>query len=117
VELAAIVPQGRERSEGGGMSLHRRAARRDNNDPELRTFAERMGWRLWQLKEPCDYIGLRRGVWFAIEIKNPDCEGHKDEFTYDEKKFIAEVSAVGGRILLWRTKDDVIRDSQARISA
>lgn len=99
------------------MALNRYAARRDANDNELKVFAERLGWRLWQLKEPCDYLALRRGVWYALEIKNPECEGHKDEFTYDERKFMAEVAACGGRILLWRTKDDVIRDSNARISA
>lgn len=99
------------------MSLRRYAARRDANDNELKVFAERLGWRLWQLAKPCDYLGLRRGQWFAIEIKNPDCEGHADEFTNDEKKFIAEVAQVGGRVMLWRTKDDVIRDSNGRVSA
>lgn len=100
------------------MGLNRYAARRDGNDnDELRTFAERLGWRLWSLKEPCDYLGLRRGRWYTIEIKNPHCEGHADEFTYDERKFMAEVAACGGSILLWRTKDDIIRDSNARVSA
>lgn len=99
------------------MTTHRYAARRDNNDPELVTFARRIGWELFPVKEYCDYFGLRRGVWYAVEIKNPDCEGHADEFTRDERNFMAKVAACGGRILLWRTKDDVLRDSNARISA
>lgn len=99
------------------MSLYRRAARKDANDPELKTFAERLGWRLFEIRTPCDYIGLRRGVWHTIEIKNPDCEGHADEFTDDEKRFIATVAQAGGTVLLWRTKQDVTRDSDGRISA
>lgn len=93
------------------------ANRRDNNDGELRQFAERIGWLLFPMNEYCDYFGVRRGVWYAIEIKNPDCAGHADEFTYDERNFMAKVAAVGGRILLWRTKEDIMRDSGARVSA
>jgi hypothetical protein len=99
------------------MSLRRYATRRDANEPELVGFARDLGWRLWKLDKPADWIALRRGRWEVVEIKNPDCEGHADEFTYDERKFIAEVAAVGGRILLWRTKDDVIRDSNAKVTA
>jgi len=99
------------------MGLNRHAARRDNNDGDLRKFAERLGWRLWPLKEPCDYLGLRRGEFHAVEIKNPDCEGHADEFTADEIKFMTEVKNCGGRILVWRRESDVLRDSGARVSA
>lgn len=60
---------------------------------------------------------LRRGKWHVVEIKNPAKEGHADEFTYDQRKFRAEVFACGGKLLTWRTKDDVFRDSNARISA
>lgn len=99
------------------MSMPKYAARRDNNDAELKQFAERLGWKLFPLDQPCDYMALRRGVWYALEIKNPDCEGHADEFTRDERKFMADVAACGGRVLLWRTREDVLRDSNARVSA
>lgn len=99
------------------MSRSSLANRRDNNDHELKQFAERIGWQLFPVTEYCDYFGLRRGVWYAIEIKNPNCQGHADEFTYDERNFMAKVAACGGRILLWRTKDDILRDSNARVSA
>lgn len=100
------------------------AQRRDRNEPELVQFAKRLGWRLWQIQTPrttddlaLDWAGLRRGVWHIIEIKHPDCEGHADEFTAQEKIFMADVFACGGKILVWRTKECVMRDSNARQSA
>lgn len=97
-----------------GMPKH---GRRDNNDHDLVTFARQFGWRCWKLDQPCDYLALRRGVWYALEIKNPECEGHAEEYTYDQRKFLAEVAAVGGRVLVWRTRGDVMQASNARVSA
>lgn len=99
------------------MTMPRHAARRDANEPEVISFAGKLGWRFWKLDTPCDWLGLRRGQWFAIEIKDAAREGHSDEFTMDQKKFMAEVAACGGRVLVWRSKDDVMRDSGARASA
>lgn len=99
------------------MGKPRYALRRDDNEPELVKLASRLGWRFWKLHEPSDWLSLRRGVWHVIEIKNPNCEGHADEYTYDQRKFRAEVFACGGRLVTWRTKDDVFRDSNARPSA
>ncbi len=96
------------------MTRPRYAARRDNNEPELVKFAARLGWRLWKTHEPADWIGLREGRWYLIEIKNPDCEGHADEYTPAQVIFHGDVKNCGGRILVWRTIDDVIRDSQAK---
>ena len=100
------------------------AQRRDNNEPELIRLAKRLGWRCWQVQVPrnaddlaCDWIGLRRGVWRTIEIKNPDCQGHADEYTALERMFIAEAHKYGGEVLIWRTVEDVMRDSQARQTA
>lgn len=93
------------------------AARRDNNEPALVPFAQQIGWRLWKMHEPADWLGLRRGVWHVIEIKNPDQEGHADEYTPQQRLFMAEVFRIGGRVLVWRTKDDVLRDSGARVGA
>lgn len=95
----------------------RYAARRDQNEPELISFAQNLGWRFWKLDTPCDWLGLRRGVWWPVEIKAPDKEGHADEYTYDQRKFLAEVAAVGGRVLVWRSKEDCMRDSGARPAA
>jgi len=99
------------------MTMPRYAARRDNNEPEVIAFAKLIGWRLWSLGKPCDWLGLRRGAWHTIEVKNPNQEGHADEYTPDQRKFMAEVAACGGRVLVWRTKEDVMQDSGARASA
>jgi hypothetical protein len=93
------------------------AARRDAVEPEVIAFAKNLGWRFWQLGKPCDWLGLRRGVWHAIEVKNQNQQGHADEYTPDQKKFMTEVAACGGRVLVWRTRDCVLRDSGARLSA
>lgn len=99
------------------MSMPHHAARRDAAEPELVKFARQFGWRLWKLDKPCDWLALRRGVWYALEIKDPAKQGHADEYTHDQRKFMAEVAAVGGRVLVWRCKDDVLADSNARVSA
>ena len=93
------------------------ANRRDANEPELIEFAKRLGWRFWKMHEPADWLGLRRGVWHVAEIKNPNQEGHADEYTAQQKIFMADVFACGGKVLVWRTKEDVMRDSNARQSA
>lgn len=99
------------------MSLNRYAARRDSNEQELVKTAERLGWWLIPLDDPCDFLGCRRGVWKPIEIKNPDCEGHADEFTAKQRIFHKDAFNRSAPILVWRTVQDVIRDSQARQSA
>lgn len=99
------------------MSMPRYAARRDNNESELIKLAEQLGWWMIPLAEPWDWVGWRRGQWLPIEIKNPDCEGHADEFTAKQRMHHTEAFKRGAKILIWRTADDVIRDSQARASA
>lgn len=99
------------------MAMPRHAARRDSVEPELVTFARRIGWELWKLDTPCDWLGLRRGTWYAIEIKDPDKRGHADEFTYDQRRFLADVAARGGRVLVWYVREDIMRDSGARATA
>jgi hypothetical protein len=102
------------------MAMPRYAARRDANESELVVLAHSLGWRLWKLHEPADWLALRRGQWHVVEIKNPGGhrrEGAADEYSHDQRKFRAEVFACGGRLLTWRTKDDLFRDSNARASA
>lgn len=96
------------------MGVPRYAARRDRNEPALILVAEQLGWKLWKLNEPCDWIGLRRGRFHLIEIKHPDCEGHADEFTPQQRIFHRDVENCGGKVLIWRRDTDVMRDSGAR---
>lgn len=99
------------------MGMPRYAARGDANEPELIEFARNLGWTLWKMDTPADWLGLRRGKWEVIEVKNPDCEGDLDEFTAEQKIFSRDVFVRSGKILIWRTKDDVLRDSNARVTA
>jgi hypothetical protein len=99
------------------MTMPRYAARRDAVEPELVTFARRIGWELWKLDKPCDWLGLRRGVWFPIEIKDPGVRNHADAFTVSQRLFLADVAARGGRVLVWYSKEDVMADSNARATA
>lgn len=91
--------------------------RRDHNDHPLKELAERLGWWLHKLDQPSDYLGLFRGHWFPIEIKNPELEGHANEFTQQQKIFHREAHLRGAQILIWRAAEDVYRDSGARRSA
>ncbi len=68
---------------------------------------------MFKLNEWGDWLGLRRGRWEIIEIKNPIKEGHADEYTAKQKIFHTDVKNMGGRILIWRTDADVLRDSGA----
>lgn len=107
-----------------GRYAPRFAQRRDHNEPELIKFAKLLGWYFKGVAAPrsktdlpSDWVGLFRGKWHVIEIKNPDKEGHANEFTDGQREFHADVFSRGGRILVWRTKEDVTGDSQARVSA
>lgn len=97
--------------------MPRYAARRDLNEPELVRVARKLHWRLWKMHEPSDFLGLHRGVWHPIEIKNPEYEGQASEFTAQQKLFHTDVKNCGGRVLVWRTELDVINDSQGRVGA
>lgn len=88
------------------------AAKRDANEPELVSFARRLGWQLWKLDEPCDWLGCRRGVWWPIEIKTGD-----GELTQNQKIFHRDAFNLGARVLVWRNTSDVLADSGAKESA
>lgn len=88
------------------------AGRRDENEPELVSFARSLGWLLWKLDQPCDWLGLRRGVWQPVEIKSDD-----GELTAKQQIFHTDAQNAGAKVLIWTTESDVLRDSGARRSA
>jgi hypothetical protein len=100
------------RSTGG--RVRRYANRRDENDPVLAKGARALGWWLIKTDKPGDYLGGYRGAWYIVEIKNPEKHGHADEFTEDQKEFHVEAYRRNLPVLVWRTVEDVYRDSQAR---
>lgn len=94
------------------MSMPKYAAKRDANEPEVIKFARRLGWGLWKLDEPCDWLGCRRGTWYPIEIKGED-----GTLTANQQIFHRDAFNMGAQVLVWKSTDDVLRDSQARRSA
>lgn len=94
------------------MGMPKYAARRDGNEQKLVKFAERLGWWLTKLDEPCDWLGCRRGVWFPIEIKSED-----GTLTAKQQIWHRDAFNRSAPILVWRSTDDVLKDSQAKRSA
>jgi hypothetical protein len=66
---------------------------------------------------PLDWWLLWRGQWVPVEIKDPNVEGRKNEFTPAQRRFFAFAREHGGKWLTWRTTEDVLRDLGARRTA
>ena len=88
--------------------MKRYAARRDNVELELIRFARQLGAWLVQTDWPCDWILWWRGHWELVEIKDPEKEGHKDEFTPAQWEFRKEAQERGARLVIWRRDADVL---------
>lgn len=82
----------------------RRAARADANSAEIVKAARLLGWRLWNIQWPVDWLGMHRGILYAIEIKTK-----KGKLTADQK--IAQ-QTLGASFLTWRSIDDMLADSR-----
>ena len=90
------------------------AKRRDNNEPDLIRFARDLGAKLL-MGGPLDWWLLHHAFgWIPVEIKDPDIEGRKNEFTPAQRRFFAFAREHGGKWLTWRTDEDVMRDLGAR---
>jgi hypothetical protein len=87
--------------------------RRDNNHGELIRIAEQLG-ACYLPDGPCDGWLHWRGSWNLLEIKNPNCEGHKDEYTPEQIRLFARLKERGIRWWVWRVEGDVYRDLGAR---
>lgn len=90
--------------------------RRDNNHHQLVELAEQMG-AFHGPDGPFDGWIFWRGAWSLLEIKNPDCEGHKGEYTPDQIKLMAKLRERNIRWWTWRTERDVFESLNARRSA
>ena len=86
---------------------------RDANEPSLLMAAAKMGVE-WIEDGPLDGWITVNGEHIPVEIKEPEVEGHADEFTPKQKSFMAYCRRRGARFLVWRTIDDVI-DSLERL--
>lgn len=99
----------------------RYAAKRDNAEPALVLLARELGLPMW-LDPPLDWwtcIKTSTGLhyWCPVEIKNPKKEGHANEYTKKQKRFIKFKDQHGLPMLTWRCEDDVFKAARARIAA
>lgn len=94
-----------------------KAKRRDIVESELVKLARKLGAWMIKLDEPCDWLMFYRGRWEPVEVKDPACEGHADEFTPAQRAFRAEAFRRGAKLIVWRTQDDVITCLNGRLAA
>ena len=90
--------------------------RRDDNELELVTLARQLGGQ-WILQGPLDGWLLHRGLWVPVEIKRPERDGLKSEYTPAQRRFFTFCRDNGGRWVVWRTRADVMRTLGARVAA
>jgi hypothetical protein len=93
------------------------AKRRDLCEPELVKLARTLGAWMIKLDEPCDWLMWYRGNWQPVEVKDPGCEGHADEFTPAQRAFRAEAFRRCAKLIVWRTREDVFNVLGARQTA
>jgi hypothetical protein len=82
----------------------------DGNHHELVEEWERLGGVF--LKQPPFDGWIWHPNWSAywpVEIKRPEREGRKNEYTRAQQKVIAELKAIGAPWLVWREKADCAR--------
>ncbi len=84
------------------MSIHRRAARRDGNEPGIIQALERVGARVEQMSLPCDLAVTFRAQHYLIEVDNPESK-------YRKRKQKQLDTFAKMRIPLVRTPDDALR--------
>jgi hypothetical protein len=90
---------------------------RDANEAALVKLAEQLGGH-WLEGAPFDgWIGAR-GVWLGpVEIKLPEREGTKQEFTPLQQRFITFCKLNNMPFHVWRNDADVLRTMGARVGA
>ncbi len=93
-----------------------RAARRDANEKPLVKLARELG-ACWLYSGPFDGWMWFRGIWRLVEVKNPNCEGHANEYTEDQVRMMIKLRERGISWSVWRTEADVYRDLGAKRSA
>jgi hypothetical protein len=89
---------------------------RDANELPLIERAGRLG-AAWRQGPPLDGWILWRGLFIPVEVKLPEREGLKNEYTALQKRFFSFCRLHGGKWFTWRTEDDVVRDLGGRRAA
>lgn len=90
------------------MSLARYAKKRDAVEADILVMARGLGARVWQLDRPVDLLVMFCGRWHLAE-----CKTAKRKLNKGQLDFYRAVQEAGGRVMTWRTVDDVARDLNA----
>jgi hypothetical protein len=90
--------------------------KRDANELALITHAKALGAEWWE-DGPLDGWVIFRGVWMPVEIKIPEREGLKHEYTPMQLQFFRWCSERRAKWFTWRVLSDVERDLGARRAA
>jgi hypothetical protein len=90
------------------MTLNRYAARRDANDGEIYEQALKLGWYLYRIKDPADYLGCLKCQmrWYPIEIKS-----EHGRFTDAQKLFRSDCRLWRMPYLVWHSVDEMIEQT------
>lgn len=67
------------------MSIHRAAARRDTNEPEIVNALECAGAKVYRMSQPCDLLVEYHGVIYLGEVKTATGTYTKAQKTFREK--------------------------------
>lgn len=86
------------------MSVHRYAAKRDSNEPEIVEAIEACGAIVELTSKPLDMIVNVLGVIALADVKDPK----RGRLTPAQKKFIEAWQASGAPIYILRTVDDAV---------
>lgn len=85
------------------MSIHRRAAKRDKNEPQIVEALEGMGALVERLSKPLDLLVNVNGVIALADVKAP----RTGRLTADQVEFLQKWD--GAPIYLLRTPDDAVK--------
>lgn len=85
------------------MSIHRRAAKRDANEPAIVEALEGMGALVYRLSKPLDLVVLVGSVIALADVKDPK----RGRITDDQQTFIEKWD--GAPIYILQTVDDAER--------
>jgi hypothetical protein len=89
---------------------------RDANEEALLAVAARLGAH-WLQGPPLDGWVIWRGIWTPAEIKVPEREGLKGEYTPAQLRFLRFCDDRSAPRFVWRTEADVIASLNGRRSA
>lgn len=89
---------------------------RDANEPELVKLAKQLCAQWWE-GPPMDGWRLFRGVWVPVEIKTGERHGWADEYTANQKRFLAFCAQHHAPVETWRYEEDVLKSLGAKRTA